>query len=240
MDPILGGVLSGSLGLIGSLVGTSQNNRNALEMQQQAQQFNAAQTLQQQQFQEQMSSSAYQRASKDMTAAGLNPAMMFSSGSAASTPSGAAATTQPAQKTSAWGQVGPAMDRIVSSAIAAKTFDKMTDEIANLKSLGDRIKAETLTEQERKSLVHEQSFLTTQEAAKTGHEIGTARARAVQAKAEEDLMTDPWGRRLVQSGKAGQLLSNTLAPIGDVVHSAGGVMRTLRGLSSHNFDMRWP
>lgn len=54
--------------------------------------FNSAEAQKQRDFEERMSNTAYQRATKDMQAAGLNPAMMYGSGSAASTPSSSAAS----------------------------------------------------------------------------------------------------------------------------------------------------
>lgn len=53
--------------------------------------FAKDQAKKQMEFQERMSSTAYQRSVADMTKAGLNPALMFGSGSAASTPGGAMA-----------------------------------------------------------------------------------------------------------------------------------------------------
>lgn len=63
---------------------TSQNNAANLAMAQR-----------QMDFQERMSNTAYQRAMLDMRAAGLNPAMMYGKGAAASTPNGAMAEMNP-------------------------------------------------------------------------------------------------------------------------------------------------
>lgn len=49
---------------------------------------------QQMDFQREMSSTAYQRATQDMIKAGLNPGLMYGSGAAASTPQGASAEMQ--------------------------------------------------------------------------------------------------------------------------------------------------
>lgn len=58
-----------------------------------AMQFSKDEAAAQRSWSEYMSSSAYQRSTLDMKKSGLNPALMYSSGaSAASTPSGAAAT----------------------------------------------------------------------------------------------------------------------------------------------------
>jgi hypothetical protein len=78
----LGSLLSPVVGAIGSMFGASQAN-----------QASAASVQQQENFQEQMSDTSYQRGMADMKAAGLNPMLAYAQGGASS-PSGASYTAQ--------------------------------------------------------------------------------------------------------------------------------------------------
>lgn len=89
----IGGILKGLLPLAGPIGGIASS---AIDMfsQQHANKSNADNVQKQMDFQRQMSNTAYQRGTKDMEAAGLNPALAYQQGGASSQP-GATATVQP-------------------------------------------------------------------------------------------------------------------------------------------------
>jgi hypothetical protein len=82
------GLLGDFLGPILSYKGTQDTNNTNLEIANNNSAFNAAQAQLNRDFQADQSATSYQRATKDMQAAGLNPMLAYSQGGA-STPSGA-------------------------------------------------------------------------------------------------------------------------------------------------------
>lgn len=158
MAPMTGGLSLAAAGLSSGINFFSQQQTNASNVQQ-------AQVNRD--FQERMSSTAYQRSVSDMKAAGLNPAMMFGHGGPESSPSGAQAELRAPQ-------VEPgAVDRAVSTAVqlgvAQKTIDKLSEEVAN-------VRAQTATEEKRPALLSAQ--------------IETERQRPSEVEAHRNLMED--------------------------------------------------
>lgn len=86
MDPITGTLIGGAMGLGGSYLN--------MKSQEQTNEMNRDIAREQMAFQERMSNSAHQRATKDLEAAGLNRILSATQGSGASTPAGASATMQ--------------------------------------------------------------------------------------------------------------------------------------------------
>jgi hypothetical protein len=235
MDPLTGGLLAGGANLLGSIFSSSTSASNTegqiaaqQAMQRDTQQFNAQQAQVQRDYQTQMSNTAYQRASSDMKSAGLNPMMMFGSGGPSSTPPGASASTSvpsvPSfQKTNPLAGIGDAVSKAVSSAVSMQTFDKMTQEIANLRTQQAKTAAETVTEKERAPLVHEQTFRTANESARMQNLMPTTR---LAGKSAEDILALPdWLRQSLNvGGFAGDKVSDVLKPI---LNSASGYKRLL-------------
>lgn len=114
-----GGVLQAGAGLLGGfLTQEGQENTNVA---------NAEQASRQMDFQERMSNTAYQRAVKDMQAAGLNPMLAYSQGGAG-TPSGAMATMQNA---------------LGAGVASAQMGSKVGPEVQHLKAQAGLLEAQT-------------------------------------------------------------------------------------------------
>lgn len=165
MWPMLTGLITGGASLLGSIFSSNTSASNQAQqiqaqqqMQTQSEEFNASQAQLNRDFQSQMSNTAYQRASQDMQKAGLNPAAMFGSGSAASSPSGSTAsigtpTVPVSQAKGTLSGLGDAVAKGLDAAVSAKSFERMTQEIANMKTEGVKKAAEVATELKRPDLI---------------------------------------------------------------------------------------
>lgn len=230
MFPLLGSLITGGASLLGGLFSSNtsaENTQANIAAQQQTNQqqmnFNAEQAQLNRDFQSQQSNTAYQRASSDMQKAGLNPAMMFGSGSAASTPSGSTAsaslTAPKSEKTSPLAGLGQAASQAVTTAVQMKTMDKMAEEMALL--IADKKKTDAMTDlvsQQYQSEAKRTSLLQHEgdtEAQRTG--LTSALRRAAEKGAlEGDALSkaSPFVRdNLIRWGYYGTKVSDIAAPL---------------------------
>lgn len=226
MDPLSMGL--GIAGIGASLFGQNQTNQMQAQMMQQ-----------QQSFQERMSNTAYQRASADMTAAGLNPMMMFSSGSAASSPTGA--SPSPMIKS---GLDADAIQKSVNTGLQSRvqnlTIDKLAADLAETK-------AKVLTEERRPQLISAQTGATDQSAALTRERTYTepverALKRAgipivsnAAVTAANEQRINPTARAIAdQAAYFGGKTSKVLSPVTDVINSAVSAKRAFKPAAPHD------
>lgn len=221
-DLIMGGLNAGA-----SMLNTSSNNEAAMQRQQEAEQFNAHQAEINRNFQERMSSSAYQRAHADMLAAGLNP--ILAAGASSSTPGGSSASIT--QSSASGSGIGDAMSKMISTAQQNKQLDAAVSlqkqQLENAKYSADNIQADTAKKMADTTNVEAVTQNVHREGKIKDEVLQTAIAEAAKAKTDAEFYNSPAGRILRLTGLGGREVSNTVSPVGSIVGSARGVQKLL-------------
>lgn len=117
--PVIGGLVSGGLSLLGGVLGNRSASRAARENRQ---------------WQEHMRATQYQTAVSDLKAAGLNPMLAYTQGGAG-TPAGGAAVTRDV--------VSPSVASASATASAMASIANIQADTDNKRATADQIKAQT-------------------------------------------------------------------------------------------------
>lgn len=147
------------VGSILGMIGQGQANAANASMAREAANFNLYSMMENQRFQERMSSTAYQRAMNDMRYAGLNPILAYSQGGA-TTPGGMGASMQAATMQNTMAGLDEGISSAAQTAKDWETKDLVKDQAKNTQSQTELNKAtETLAKQNEVTSASQQKKL---------------------------------------------------------------------------------
>lgn len=129
------------IGAVGSFLGQNSANQSNKDLAQQANQFNAAQTKEQMDFQERMRATQYQTTVADLKAAGLNPMLAYTQGGAGNIAGSAASAAPPPRLESALGNAAQsaavsaqAMNNVLTNRLIQAQTQKTDTEADNIQA----------------------------------------------------------------------------------------------------------
>jgi len=212
--PAGGALMAGGLGYMGQM----QTNDTNVDIASGNSAFNAQQAQMNRDFQQQMSSTAYQRATADMEAAGLNPMLAYMNGGA-STPPGSTAQAQSVQVQNP-AQAGiDAYSRSASAFQAQSEISRidqavlnMKEEFKNIPLTGNQINAYVAKLYEEKQLLYKKGLNETE----IGNQIRgmiektQKETRLLQNQVEVEAALENAGRFAKELGPIASFLLNVL------------------------------